>query len=111
MLERYFKHEPSSEYPTTSLRSPYQYFVAMLCSLYIEPHASTFTLSLMSLIYYCEDEGSTINSIDLLSTTLTESIIVMNESMPGKILYFHMESFLLDIMCVAHQYLNMGWAW
>jgi hypothetical protein len=83
----------------------------MLCRLYREPYASTFTLSLMSLIYYCVDEGSTFDWVDLLSTTLTESITAVKEARPRTFPYFHMASFLLDIMCVAHQYLKMGWAW
>jgi hypothetical protein len=46
-----FKIRPSGEYPTTSLRTPYQNIVAMLSKLYGEHDASKFTLSSMPLIH------------------------------------------------------------
>jgi hypothetical protein len=49
-------------------------------------NASTFTLSLMPLIYYCAYEGYTFDWDDLLSTTLTESITIVKESRPK---HFH----------------------
>jgi hypothetical protein len=109
--DKTFNLRPSGEYPTTSLRTPYQYIVVMLCRLYGEQDASKFTLSLMPLIYYCVDEGSSFNWVDILSTTLTESITVVKETSPGQFPSFHMSSYLLDIMCVRHQYPKMGWAW
>jgi hypothetical protein len=40
-----------------------------------------------------------------------EAITTVIESHPGTFPRFHMSSYLIDIMCVAHQYPNMGWAW
>jgi hypothetical protein len=33
------------------------------------------------------------------------------EAQTGNFLSFHMSSYLLDIMCVFHQYPKMGWKW
>jgi hypothetical protein len=51
--DKQFKLRPRGGYPTTALRRPYQYMVAMLCRLYGEKDASQFSLSYMPLIYYC----------------------------------------------------------
>jgi hypothetical protein len=56
--------------------------MAMLCRLYEEEDASKFTLSLMTSIYYCADEGLTFNWDDILSTSLIESIIAVKETRP-----------------------------
>jgi hypothetical protein len=40
--DKQFKYRPKSRYPTTNLRRPYQYMVAMLCRLYREPDATHF---------------------------------------------------------------------
>jgi hypothetical protein len=64
-----------------------------------------------ALIYYYVDEGSSFNWDDILSTSLAESITVVKETEPGKFPSFHMASYLLDIMCICHQYPKMGWAW
>jgi hypothetical protein len=85
--------------------------VAMLCRLYKEPYASKFSLSYMPLIHYCADEGSSFNWDDILSTNLAEAITSVVEAQPKTFLNFHMSSYLIDIMCIAHQYPNMGWAW
>lgn len=49
--DKTFKHIPSGEYLTISLRTPYQYIVVMLCRLYGDQEASVFTLSLISLTH------------------------------------------------------------
>jgi hypothetical protein len=51
------KHRHSGNYPIADLKSPYQYIVAMLCRLYGKKNSSTFTFSLIPLIYYCTNEG------------------------------------------------------
>jgi hypothetical protein len=108
---RTFKLIPSSKYLTIVLRAPYQYIVVMLCRLCGEQDASKFTLSLIPLIYYCANEGSMFNWVDILSIILVESITVVKETKPEKFPSFHMVSYLLDIMCIPHQYPKMGWAW
>jgi hypothetical protein len=45
----------------------------------------------------------------MLSTNLTESITIVKNIELGTFLNFPMSSYLLDIMCVAHQYPKMGW--
>jgi hypothetical protein len=51
-LDKTFKIISSCDYPTTSLRTPYQYAIEFICMLYGEHDASKFNLSLMPLIYY-----------------------------------------------------------
>jgi hypothetical protein len=106
-----FKHRRSGNYPTTELKTPYQYIVAMLCRLYGKKNASKFTFSLMPLIYYCTNEGLEFNWADILSGNLAEAIAFVKHTPPEKFPEFHMSSYLLDIMCVAHQYPKMCWAW
>jgi hypothetical protein len=100
--DKQFKHRPKGGYPTSALRKPYQYMVAMLCRLYGEPDASQFPLSYMSLIYYCVDEGLSFNWDDILSANLTVAITAVVEAQLGTFPSFHMSSYLLDIMCISH---------
>nr|ADE77593.1 unknown [Picea sitchensis] len=69
-----FKHRQSRNYPTTGLKAPYQYIVAMLCRLYGKKDASKFTFLPMPLIYYCANEGMKFNWADILSKNLAEAI-------------------------------------
>jgi hypothetical protein len=85
--------------------------VVMLCRLYGESDASKFPLSYMPLIYHCVDKGLSFNWDEILSTNLAEAITIVVEAPPGTFPYFHMSLYLIDIMCIAHKYPNMGWAW
>jgi hypothetical protein len=109
--DKQFKYRPKSQYPTTNLRRPYQYMVAMLCRLYGEPDATHFPLSYMPLIYLCADVGVSFNWADILSENLNIAIFAVMQAQPGTFPNFHMSSYLLDIMCMAHKYPNMGWSW
>jgi hypothetical protein len=55
--DKQFKYRPKIRYPTSALRRPYQYLVAMLCRLYGEPDATQFPLSYMPLIYFAQMWG------------------------------------------------------
>jgi hypothetical protein len=79
--------------------------------MYREHDDSKFTLSYMPLIYQCTYKGLSFNWDDILSTNLTKVITIIIEAHPKTFPSFHMSSYLIDIMCVAHQYPNMGWAW
>jgi hypothetical protein len=85
--------------------------VAMLCRLYRDLDASKFPLSYMPLIHYCANEGSSFNWDDILSANLAEAITTVTEITTKTFQNFHMSSYLIDIMCIAHQYPKMGWAW
>jgi hypothetical protein len=50
-LDKTFKLRPLGEYPTSFLRTPYQYIVVMLCMLYEEHDSSKVTPSSIPLIY------------------------------------------------------------
>jgi hypothetical protein len=105
------KHIRSANYPTTDLKTPYQYIVALLCRLYGKKNASTFTFSLMPLIYYCTNEGIEFNWSDILSRNLAAAIAFVKHTSPKQFPEFHMCSYLLDIMCVSNRYPKMCWAW
>jgi hypothetical protein len=83
----------------------------MLCRLYGKKDASKFTSSLIPLIYYCANEGTKFNWADILSNNIAEAIAFVKNTEANTFPSFHMSSYLLDIMCVAHQYPKMGWAW
>jgi hypothetical protein len=85
--------------------------VEMIYRLYIEKDASKFMFSLIPLIYYRTGEGSTSDLAEILSTNLTKSIVGVKNTKPRNFPNFHMSLYLLDIMCVVHQYPKMGWAW
>lgn len=85
--------------------------VAMLCRLYGEQDASLFSLSYMPLMYYCVGEGLWFNWDDILLINLIKAITAIVEAQSGTFPSFHMSSYLMDIMCVAHQYPKMGWKW
>jgi hypothetical protein len=59
--DKTFKIRPSRKYPTNLLRTSYRYIVAMLCRLHGEHDTSKFTLSMIPLIYYYANMGSTFN--------------------------------------------------
>jgi hypothetical protein len=85
--------------------------VVMLCRLYGEPNATQFPMSYMLLIYYYIDEGLSFNWDDILLANLTSTITTVVGAQLGTFPSFHMSSYLLEIMCVTHQYPNMGWKW
>jgi len=85
--------------------------VAMLCQLYGEPYAFHFSLSYIPLIYYCTYEGISFNWDNILSANRIVAITTVTEDQPYTFPSFHMSSYLLDIMCVSHQYPIMGWTW
>jgi hypothetical protein len=97
-VDKQFKHRPKGDYPTTTLRRPYHCMVVMLCRLYGEDDASQFSLSYVPLIYYYEDNQLLFNWDGILSTKLTNAIIVVSKSQPRSFYSFHMSSCLLDIM-------------
>jgi hypothetical protein len=80
MLEKLFKIRPLGRYPTNSLRKLYPYILVMLCMLYREQDGSKLSLSLMPLVYYYVDEGSSFNWVDILSKSLKESIRTIKET-------------------------------
>jgi hypothetical protein len=65
-------------------------------------------LQISSIVYAPDsllcNEGSSFNWADILSTNLIDVITTVKGVEPRTFLYFHMSSYLLDIMCVAHQY-------
>jgi hypothetical protein len=109
--DKKFKIRPSGKYPTNSLRTSYRYIVAMLCRLHGEHDTSKFTLSMIPLIYYYANMGSTFNWPNIISTSLEDSIRTVKENIVNKFTSFHMSSYLLDMVCVCHQYPKMEWAW
>jgi len=106
--DKQLKYRPRSRYPTINLRIPYQYMVVMLCRLYGDPYATHFPLSYMPLIYFYADVGVPFNWENMLSENLKASISVVTQAQPGTFPSFHVSSYLLDIMCTLHRYLNMG---
>jgi hypothetical protein len=76
-----------------------------------EHDASKYTLSTMLLIYYFSNERLSFNWVDILSASLEESIKVVKETSPSEFTIFHMPSYLLEMMCICHQYPNMAWDW
>jgi hypothetical protein len=65
----------------------------------------------MPLIYFCADVGASFNWADILSENIKDVISTVTQAQPGSFPSFHMSSYLLDIMCIAHKYPNMGWSW
>jgi hypothetical protein len=83
-VDKQFKYRPKSWYPTSALRRPYQYLVAMLCRLYEEFDATIFPLSYMPLIYFCADVGTSFNWANILSKNLMAVISTINQAQPGQ---------------------------
>jgi len=106
-----FKTRPSGEYPTNLLRMSYQYGVVMLCRLYGELDASKFTLNWEPLVYYIVGIRSTFNWDDILLESLEDATRAVKETTPGKFPRFHMSSYLLEMVCVYHEYPKIGWEW
>jgi hypothetical protein len=42
---------------------------------------------------------------------LTQALSTAKHTAPGKYPSLHMACYLLDVMCVIHAYVEMGWAW
>ena len=109
--DKKLKYRVKGQYHTTNLRIPYQYMVAMLWRLYGELDAPQFPLSYLPLIYLCAYVGASFNWADILSMDLKSGILAVTWKKLGNFPNFHMDSYLLDIMCIAHKYPNMGWSW
>jgi hypothetical protein len=103
-----FKIRPTNGYPTNALRNFYQYMVSMLCRLYGEKYAFNFSLSYMPLVYHCAERGSSFNKEEIILENPEKSITTVVEAHPRAFPIFHISSYLIDIMYVAHQYPNMG---
>jgi hypothetical protein len=108
-IDKKFKLILGERYPTTTLRRPYLYMVDILYMLYGEQDASHFSLSCMPLIHYFMDEGLSFNWDGILLANLAEAITTVVEAQSRIFPSFHMSSYLMDIMCISHQYPNMGW--
>jgi hypothetical protein len=63
----------------------------------------------MTLIYLCAYVRVSFNWEDILSENLKDVISIVTPTQPGSFPSFHMASYLLDIMCIAHKYPNMRW--
>jgi hypothetical protein len=107
--ENYFKTRTSNEYPTNSLRLPYQYAVAMVCKIYREENVVKSKISWVPLIHYVTFSGSLFDWANILSSMLKEEITINHHMAPRNFPSFHMSSYLLDMMCVIHAYSRMGW--
>jgi hypothetical protein len=77
----------------------------------MEMDAQKFKVSWVPLIHYITTSRSSFNWDDILSSTLTQAISATKHMAPRKYPIFHMSSYLLDIMCLVHAYLEMGWDW
>jgi hypothetical protein len=66
---------------------------------------------MVPLIYYITDVGSSFNWDDILSTTLEYSLKAAKEITPDEFPSFHKSSYLLEMVCVFHQYPEMGFIW
>jgi hypothetical protein len=108
---KWFKYWPKSRYTTTNLRRPNQYMVSMMCKLYGETDATHFPLSYMTLFYLCAHVVVSFNWVDILFENVKDAMFSITQAQLRSFPNFHMYSYILDIICIAHKYTNMGWIW
>jgi hypothetical protein len=74
-LGKHFKTMPSNEFPTSSLKLPYYYALAMLCRFHEEPDAQKFKISWVPLLYYVTSLESSLTCAYILPSTLEQGLV------------------------------------
>jgi hypothetical protein len=86
-------------YPTTNLREPYIYLMALLCRLHGEKDCSQFSEAWMPLAITVAISSIGFNWGTIISKQLSTCIKQAQVPKEGEFLTFYMASYLLDIIC------------
>jgi hypothetical protein len=94
--DKKFTNQIFAWYPTTNLREPYIYLMALICRLYGEKDCSRFSEAWMPLAYTVAISGRVFNWAAIISKKLIIFIQHAQTSKEGETPSFYMDSYLFD---------------
>jgi hypothetical protein len=109
--DKNFTNRTSGWYPTTNLREPYIYLMALLCRLHGEKDCSRFSEAWMPLAYTIAISGIGFNWGAIISKQLSTCIRQAQTPKEGETPSFYMASYLLDIVCARNDFAGMNLSW
>jgi hypothetical protein len=95
-------------YGTTTLREPYIYFMDLFCRLYVEKECSKFSKAWIPLVYIVAMLGCSFNWGEIISNKLGTSVVQAQMLKEGEAPWFHMASYLLDVICARNVIVGMN---
>jgi hypothetical protein len=98
-------------YGTTNLREPYIYLMALIFRLYGEKDCAKFSEAWMPLEYIVAISESRFNWGEIISKRLSTSILQAQTPKEGEAPTFHMDSYLLDVICTRNVFVDMNLSW
>jgi hypothetical protein len=109
--DKKFTNRTVGWYPTTNLREPYIYLMALLCRLHGEKYCSRFSEAWMPLAYTVAISGTGFNWGAIISKQLSTCIRQAQTPKEGETPSFYMASYLLDIICARNVFSGMNLNW
>jgi hypothetical protein len=109
--DKKYTNRTSGWYPTTNLREPYIYLMALICRLYGEKDCSRFSEAWMPLAYMVAISGRGFNWGAIISKQLSICIQQAQTPKEGETPSFYMASYLLDVICARNVFAGMNLSW
>jgi hypothetical protein len=109
--DKKFMNRTVGWYPTTNLREPYIYLMALLCRLHGEKDCSQFSEAWMPLAFTVAISGTGFNWGAIISKQLSTCIRQDQVLKEGDTPAFYMASYLLDVICARNTFSGMNLNW
>jgi hypothetical protein len=109
--DKKFMNRTVGWYPTTNLREPYIYLMALLCRLHGEKDCSRFSEAWMPLAFTVTISGTGFNWGAIISKQLSTCIRQAQVPKEGDTPAFYMALYLLDVICARNAFAGMNLNW
>jgi hypothetical protein len=106
--DKKFTNQTTRWYPTTNLREPYIYLMALLCRLHGEKECSRFSEAWMPLAFIVTILGTCFNWGAIISKKMSTCIRQAQVLKEGDTTTFYMASYLLDVICARNAFARMN---
>ena len=93
---KHYRHRPTGEYDTLSLRAPYRFISLMLNRVFGRAHGRFFKLEWIPIIFHVATQGTVFNWASLVSSNLSSCLTTGLEGESRKRFEFYMISILID---------------
>ena len=97
-----FRTNPTREYETANLRTPYRLIALMLNRIFSRANGNFYKIGWVQVIYFVSTRGTIFNWADIVSHNLSPCIIASLGGMSQKKSKFYMSSFLIDCILCTH---------
>jgi len=109
--EKKFTNRTASWYPTTNIKEPYIYLMALLYRLHGEKDCSRFLEAWMPLAFIVAISGIGFNWGAIISNQLSTCIKHAQVPKERDTPTFYMASYLLDVICARNSFTKMNLNW